>query len=87
MKKTWKTARIDGFEKLYGTSYKEYKDFVKNNPLCNDDRTVYIAIYEQVMEALNSLPEEPTSYIRVAMFHQINRDKERMNNIESRFLD
>jgi len=39
------------------------------------------------MEALNTLPEEPVSYIKVAMLRQINRDKETLNNIIYRFCD
>ena len=86
MKKTWKAAKIHNFELLYGTSYREYKEYMEANPYCDDDRKVYIAIYDQIMEALESLPEQPNSYVRVAMYHEINRDRERMNAIESRFL-
>lgn len=87
MKLCWRDTKIKNFELLYGTSYRQYKEYIEANPWCNDDRTVYIKIYDGVMEGLKSLPEQPNNYVRIAMFHEINRDRERMNRIECNFMD
>ena len=80
MKKTWKQAQLHDIEIRYGGCVEEYKDFT-------DDRMVYVKIYKQIIEAIESLPEEPHNYIKVAMFHQINKDKEILNRIYSNFCD
>ena len=80
MKKTWKQARLHDIELRYGGRIEEYKGFT-------DDRKIYVNIYNQVIEAIESLPEEPCSYIKVAMWHQFNKDKEILNRIQAEFCD
>jgi len=80
MKKTWKQRIIRDLKVQYGGCIEEYKGH-------DDDRQVYVDTFNLIMEALNTLPEEPVSYIKVAMLRQINRDKETLNNIIYRFCD
>lgn len=80
MKKTWKQAKLHDIKTRFGGCIEEYKDFT-------DDRLVYVNIYNQIIEAIESLPEEPNNYIKVAMFHQINKDEKILNRIYSNFLD
>ena len=80
MKKTWKQAKLHGIEVRYGGIIEEYKNY-------KDDRMVYVNTYNQIIEAIESLPEEPLPYIKVAMFHQINKDEELLNRIYNRFCD
>ena len=79
-KMTWKQAKIHGMEIRFGTAYEVYRDF-------DDDRKVFANLYEQIMRALNSLPEEPDSYIKVAIWRQLCRDKEVLNSIDARFVN
>ena len=80
MKKTWKQARLHDIELRYGGHIEEYKGFT-------DDRLIYVNTYNQIIEAITSLPEEPCSYIKVAMWHQFNKDKEILNRIQAEFCD
>lgn len=80
MKKTWKQAKLHDIEIQFGGCIEEYKGFT-------DDRMVYVNTYSQIIEAIESLPEEPHSYVKVAMFHQINKDKEVLNRIYRNFCD
>lgn len=80
MKKTWKQARLHDIELCYGGCIEEYKGFT-------DDRLIYVNTYNQIIEAITSLPEEPCSYIKVAMWHQFNKDKEILNRIKAEFCD
>ena len=80
MKITWKQARLHDIEIHYGGIVEEFKGY-------KDDRLVYVNTYTQIVEAIESLPEEPLSYIKVAMWLKINKDKEILNKIYSRFCD
>ena len=80
MKKSWKQAKIHDMELLYGGCIEDFKGY-------EDDRMVYINTYNQIMEALISLPEEPARYIKVALWKQINEDKKVMNRIQGVFCD
>ena len=80
MKKTWKQARLHSIEIQYGTIYDMFKGH-------DDDRQVFCNTYDSIERALNSLPEEPDSYIKVAMWRQINKDKELLDRIYATFCD
>ena len=80
MKLTWKQARLHDIEVRYGRIVEEFKGH-------KDDRLVFINIYNQIVEAIESLPEEPLPYIRVAMWRQINNDEEILNRICNCFCD
>lgn len=80
MKKTWRAANIHNMQVRYGTWAEEFKGY-------DDDRAIYVKLYNQIIEALESLPEEPLPYIRVAMWRQMAKDKEMLNRIAARFGD
>lgn len=85
MKKTWKEAKLISFTNRNSGCYAEFKKAVENG--CNDDREVFVKLYEQIVRAVASLPDEPGSYIRVAMWRQINRDQDTLDNIMANFCD
>ena len=82
MTKTWKARKLHDLDIRFGTSYRDFKEggYV-------DDRRVFVNTYEIIVQALESLPEEPVSYIRVAMWRQINRDYKMMDEILAKFTD
>lgn len=67
-------------EARYGGIKKDFEGY-------KDDRLVFVNTYNQILEAIESLPEEPLPYIKVAMRRQINIDKETLNEIYNRFCD
>lgn len=71
---TWKQKKIHNFKNQFGGRIEEFEGF-------DDDRRVYINIYNRIIEALESLPDEPHSYIRSAITRQINADKDILNSI------
>ena len=77
---TWKQKKIHNFENQFGGRIEEFEGF-------DDDRRVYINIYNQIIDALESLPDEPHSYIRSAVTRQINSDKDILNSICEKFQD
>ena len=42
-------------------------------------------IYDRLIEAIESLPEEPNLYVKVAMNHEMNKDIDTMEEIIKRF--
>ena len=85
MKKTWKEAKLTSFINRNVGLYNEYKKAVENG--CDDDRRVFVNTFDMIVNAIASLPDEPVAYIRVAMWRQINRDQDTMDNIASNFCD
>ena len=67
-------------KRVYSNHIDEFKGY-------DDDRHVYVKTYEQIMEALECLPEDPPSYIKVAMFHQLCKDEKVLYSIIDRFCD
>lgn len=80
MKKTWKQARIDTLDKRWGGCIKGFTGYT-------DDRQVYLNIYNTIREALESLPEEPLPFIRVAIWSEIKKDEEILERIYNTFCD
>lgn len=85
MKKTWKEAKLTSFINRNIGCYTEYKKAVENG--CGDDRRVFVNMFDQIVNAIASLPDEPVAYIRVAMWRQINRDQDTLDKIISNFCD
>lgn len=78
--KTWKQAKIANFRKQFGGRIEEFEGF-------DDDRRVYINIYNLIIDALGHLPDDPHGYIKSAVTRQINADKEILNRICEKFQD
>lgn len=79
-KESFKERKIRQMEYFYGATYNA---FVEQDP--HDDRRVYINIYNEIIEALNSLPKNPNNYVCVAMINAINEDLETLKDIGRRF--
>lgn len=78
--KTWKEAKIHDVKVRFGECIDEFRGF-------DDDRRIYINTYEQIMEALEQLPDNPVGYLRVAMWRQIKRDIPLLEDIRDAFYD
>ena len=76
--KTWKTFKMDYLKYKYEKQAEEWKDY-------HDDRRLFSNIYYQIIEAIETLPEEPVSYIAVAMNNEIKKDREMLDRIAKRF--
>ena len=73
----WRERKIKYIEKLYGRWYEQDKDE-------RDDRRVYCNTYNQIIRALKTLPEQPDTYVCVAMNRLISEDIALMERIVSR---
>ena len=62
----------------YEKKAEEWKD-------CHDDRRLFSNTYYQIIEAIETLPEEPNAYIAVAMNNEIAKDREMLDGIMDRF--
>ena len=78
MKKTWKEAKIDYLEFFFK------KDAERWEPM-SDDRRLFHNMYNQIMEAINSLPNKPNNYVCVALNRLIGEDIKTMKEIQERF--
>ncbi len=76
--RSWKQRELDYMEFMYGEEIKKYEGH-------KDDRQIYINIYNIIIEALNTLPEEPVTFIKVAMNHHIDEDKKVLDSIKEEF--
>lgn len=78
--KTWKQKKIHDVKIQFSGCIEEFEGF-------DDDRRVYINIYNQIIDAIESLPDEPHGYIKCAVTHQIKADGEILNRIREKFQD
>lgn len=78
--KTWKQTKLRSVKNEFGGRIEEFKGF-------DDDRRVYINIYNEIIDAIESLPDEPHGYIKCAVTHQIKADKEILYRISEKFQD
>lgn len=78
MTKTWKQHRISHHKFMYEDKAKRFAGH-------HDDRQLFINTYNMILEALESLDDEPTTLVKVAMNHQISSEYEVMDEIIERF--
>ena len=83
-KDSWKETKLLRWRLDYGEQ-KEAWDAIF--PPVADDRRVFINTYNQILEALKSLPEMPHVWIRVAVAEKLNEECELMDSIRSRFTE
>ena len=76
--KTWKERQIDRFRWDYGFHAELFADE-------HDDRRLLANIYNLIMEALQSLPDNPNNYVCCAMNHRFEEDKKIMDGILERY--
>lgn len=81
-KRSWKATKLAILEKEYG---KEAAEWDKIEPAVEDDRRVYINMYNQLVEAVKSLEDEPHAVVRVAMNHYIEDAGKTMEIIKKCF--
>ena len=77
-KKTWKQQKLDFLKHPYGKYIDEFRG-------CHDDRRVYYNIYQQIVEAVESLDDNPNNYVCVAVNDAIRADLMMMDDILVRF--
>lgn len=71
---SWKESKIKFLKMHYEKYLAEFTGWI-------DDRQIYCNTYKMIMRAVESLPDEPDNYIRVAMNHAINKDLQMMDSI------
>ena len=77
-KRSWRQRRIDSLNYNYGVYAERWTDK-------HDDRKVFSNIYFMVLEALESLPEEPNNLVCVAMHKQIDEERKVLDEIKQRY--
>lgn len=74
---TWKEQKLYFLEK-----YAEDAERWQNE---SDDRRLFSVIYERLVEAINSLPDEPHLTVCVAMNQYIRGEKDVLDSIQEHF--
>ena len=82
MRDDWKSLKIAGLEMEYGKKAEEWNNFY---PPVSDDRRVYINIYHQLIEAVQSLTDNPNTIVCVAMNRYITEEKKTLDEIKEAF--
>lgn len=78
----WKSLKLAVLEIEYGKQAKVWNDLY---PPVSDDRRVYISIYNQLIEAVRSLTDNPNNIVCVAMNRYITEEKKVLDEIKHRF--
>lgn len=76
---TWKQGKLSYMKLLYGGLIGEFSQH-------DDDRRLYVNTYNQIIEAVESMPDTPNNYVAVALNAKIRRDLEMLDRIQDRFL-
>lgn len=84
MEKTWKEMKIIYMEKLFGRNAERYEKEIAEDGE-RDDRQFYINLYRHIMEALETMTEEPHLYVKVALNARIEQDTDMLKEINLRF--
>lgn len=77
-RETWKSVKKEYLAYFYGKKAEEWKDE-------RDDRKVFSNIYYQIIEAIDSLDDEPKPYVCVALDNHIKEDEEMLRRILKHF--
>lgn len=78
----WKHLKLWTWAHDYEKKMTEWNNMF---PPVSDDRRVYINTYHQVYEAIDSLPDNPPSWLCVAIIHELTKEREMMDDILVRF--
>ena len=76
--KTWKTRELEYIKDCYGDVIAEYEGFT-------DDRRLYCNTYNMLIEAIESLQDDPNVVVRCAMNNYINDELQMMARIKEHF--
>ena len=71
---TWKTHKLGYLKGVYGGYVAEFDKY-------HDDRKLYCNMYRSLVEAVESLPDEPNGAVKVAMNRYINGELDTMQEI------
>lgn len=82
MRNDWKSLKIAVLEMEYGKKAEEWNNIY---PPVSDDRRVYINIYHQLIEAVQSLTDNPNNIVCVAMNRYIAGEKKVLDEIKEVF--
>ena len=80
----WKHRKIALLERNYGEVAERWTNLF---PPVRDDRRVYLNIYNQLVEAVNSLPDNPNTVVCVAMNRYISEETKALDAIIAAFLE
>lgn len=81
--KSWKTLHLDHLKFKYAAKAAEWTAA----EYLHDDRLVFVNVYRLMIEALESLPDEPNNYICVAMNAKMEKDRQMLDEILDVFRD
>ena len=82
MRDDWKYLKLAVLEMEYGKKAEEWNNLY---PPVSDDRRVYINIYHQLIEAVQSLTDNSNTIVCVAMNRYINEEKKALDEIKEVF--
>lgn len=82
-KDSWKELKLAVLYIEYGKVAKEWNNLF---PPVKDDRRIFINIYNQLVTAIKSLPDNPHNVVCVAMNRYITGEKEMLDEIKERFI-
>lgn len=80
----WRHRKIALLERNYGEFAERWTNLF---PPVRDDRRLYINIYNQLVEAVNSLPDNPNTAVCVAMNRYISEETKTLDAIIAAFLE
>lgn len=82
LSKDWKSLKLEVLKMKYGKTVARWSSI---SPQVTDDRMVFINIYNQLMEAVNSLQDNPHVAVCVAMNRYIAEECKVLNSIRNNF--
>lgn len=74
----WKSIQLAVLEVKYGKYVEDWRDTYFQ---VRDDRLLFVAIYDQLTEAIKSLPDNPNTVVCVAMNRYIKEEKKTLDKI------
>lgn len=74
--KEFKAIHIRAMKVLYGKQYEQWRDI-----MAFDDRRGFCVLYDKIIEAFESLPDELDNYVIVALIDKFRKDEQTMKEI------
>ena len=84
MFRDWKHLKLAVIENEYGKQADEWNNLY---PPVTDDRMLYIRKYNYIVEAVNSLPNTPHSFVCVEVSRLIREECKILDDIKARFSE
>lgn len=78
----WKHLKLWTWAHDYEEKMNEWNNLL---PPVNDDRRLYINIYNQVYNAIDSLSDNPPAWVCVAITHEMSNERKVMDEILATF--